>query len=231
MSAASASSGARPSGRPKTAAVAGPRNAARPRSSSTITPSRVHDVAARPAGATRCGCTSRPGHAAAISGRRSAAIQSAGASPDVVARAARPLPASASSHGAQRGSRAASSAVSTPAVTRASCSSSASRGSGQASATTRSMAAASSAPRSPPRAGSVARRVCTACARRSSSGASSRNAYGRAFRSSWQSGDGSGVSRATQLTSPPWMRSRIAVSCGRSIASSRQSRTVCDTSG
>ena len=36
-----------------------------------------------------------------------------------------------------------------------------------------------------------------------------------AFRISWQSGDGSGVSRATQAESPRWMRSRIAVSCGR----------------
>ena len=38
--------------------------------------------------------------------------------------------------------------------------------------------------------------------RRSSSGASSRNAYGRALRISCASGDGSGVSRATQRISP-----------------------------
>ena len=72
------------------------------------------------------------------------------------------------------------------------------------------MAAASSAPRSLSRPGSPARRAYTACVRRSSSGASSRNAYGRALRSSWQSGDGSVVSRASSRSSPRWMRSRIA---------------------
>ena len=96
-------------------------------------------------------------------------------------------------------------AVRNPAVSSASCSSSASRGSGRASSRTRSIAAASSAPRSLP-LGSAARRVCTACVRRSSSGASSRNAYGFALRISCASGDGSGVSRATQRISPAWMR-------------------------
>ena len=41
------------------------------------------------------------------------------------------------------------------------------------------------------------RRICTARARRSSSGASSRYAYGLAFRISCENGDGSGVSIAT----------------------------------
>ena len=66
--------------------------------------------------------------------------------------------------------------VRNPAVSSASCSSSASRGSGRSSSRTRAMASASSAPRSPADAGSVARRDCTAWLRRSSSGASSRNA-------------------------------------------------------
>ena len=89
-----------------------------------------------------------------------------------------------------------------PAVSSASCSSSASRGSGRASSRTRSIAAASSRPRSSAVDGSPARRACTACVRRSSSGASSRNAYGRALMISCASGDGSAVSRETRRRSP-----------------------------
>ena len=46
------------------------------------------------------------------------------------------------------------------------------------------------------------RRNCTARARRSSSGASSRNAYGLALRISCENGDGSGVSMATVRIAP-----------------------------
>ena len=46
------------------------------------------------------------------------------------------------------------------------------------------------------------RRICTARARRSSSGASSRYAYGFAFRISCENGDGSAVSMATVFDSP-----------------------------
>ena len=53
------------------------------------------------------------------------------------------------------------------------------------------------------------RRDWTACVRRSSSGASSRNAYGRALTISCAKTDGSGVSREIRRSSPRW-------SCGRS---------------
>ena len=75
-----------------------------------------------------------------------------------------------------------SSSVRKPEVSRASCSSSAFSISGQASSRTRSIAAVSSAPRSSAEEGSKARRVYTAWVRRSSAGASSRKAYGLAFR-------------------------------------------------
>ena len=67
--------------------------------------------------------------------------------------------------------------------------------------------------------------------RRSSAGASSRNAYGFAVRISWASGEGSFISRAISFLSPLSIDRR---SCSRprmSIASSRQSRIVCATSG
>ena len=79
-------------------------------------------------------------------------------------------------HSLHVGCAAASSAVKKPSQESASCSSSASRGSGRCSSRTRSMAAESSAPRSFAVDGSLARREYTACDRRSSSGASSRNA-------------------------------------------------------
>ena len=68
---------------------------------------------------------------------------------------------------------------------------------GHASARTRSMALPSSRPRSAAVASSSQRRAITACVRRSSSGASSRYAYGRAVRISSASGDGCVSSRAT----------------------------------
>ena len=86
-------------------------------------------------------------------------------------------------------------------VSSASCSSSASRATGHDSAATSAIAAGSSAP-TPPASGPSVRRICTARARRSSSGASSRYAYGFAFRISCENGDGSGVSIATVFSSP-----------------------------
>ena len=138
------------------------------------------------------------GWTAVSSGSRSAAIQMAPAARRTSA-ARLERESSANKSG---GSAPASSAERKPAVIEASCSSSASRGSGRSSSRTRAMAEASSAPRSWPEAGSLARRACTACVRRSSSGASSRNAYGFAFRISCESGDGSGVSRVTRRSSP-----------------------------
>ena len=70
-------------------------------------------------------------------------------------------------------------------------------GAGQASLLTRAIASASRRPRPAADSSSSQRRLITACVRRSSSGASSRNAYGRALRISSASGDGSVRSRAT----------------------------------
>ena len=111
-----------------------------------------------------------------------------------------------------------------PAVSSASCSSSASRGSGRSSSRTRAIASASRAPRSPADDGSLARRDCTAWLRRSSSGASSRNAYGLALRISCANSDGSGVSRATSRSSPRWMRLEHARAARRSPSPLRGNR-------
>ncbi len=52
-----------------------------------------------------------------------------------------------------------------------------------------------------------------------------------AFRISWHSGDGSGVSLETQVMDPACTRSRRRMRLGRSIASSRQSSIVWRTRG
>ncbi len=118
-----------------------------------------------------------------------------------------------------------------PASSSPSCSSSAVVATGQASSRVRCMAAGSSAPRSSTFRGSVARRVYTACVRRSSRGASSRKVYTAEFSNSWQNTEGSGVSFAIHRTSPLKMRSSTGTSRGRSIASSRPSFSACLTSG
>ena len=74
--------------------------------------------------------------------------------------------------------------------------SSSSRTSGHASAQTPSIAAGSSLPTSESTASGNIRRISTARARRSSSGASSRNAYGFAFKISCENYDGISVSTA-----------------------------------
>src|SRR5207245_1105436 len=75
------------------------------------------------------------------------------------------------------------------------------------------------------------RRVITAWVRRSSSGASSRKAYGLAFSTSCARGDGSGVSRATSVKRPASISSSTRLRPGKSIASSKQSAIVWLTSG
>ena len=118
-----------------------------------------------------------------------------------------------------------------PSMTRASWSASAVSVSGHASARTRSTASGSSRPRSAALAGSSQRRPDTARVRRSSSGASSRNAYGFAFRTSWAKGEGSGRSRACTATSPRSMPSSRATRPPASIASCIASWMVWRTRG
>ena len=118
----------------------------------------------------------------------------------------------------------------------ASWSSSTSRTVGATSSVAAAIAASSSvpsasAPAVPDACAGRPRRSCTARVRRSSSGASSRNAYGLALSSSCDSGLGSTVSRAMTWISPRSSRSSIARRPSQSIASTRQSRMVSNTSG
>ena len=79
--------------------------------------------------------------------------------------------------------------------------------------------------------GVMKRRVCTASVRRSSAGASSRNAYGFAPSISCASGDGLVSSRHSTSTSPVSIRFSSARQPSTSIAPVRQSASVCSTSG
>ncbi len=97
------------------------------------------------------------------------------------------------------------------------------RASGHASSRTPSIASMSSCPKSAAVAGSTQRRLVTACVRRSSSGASSRYAYGRALSTSAASGDGAVRSRATMRTSPDSSARSRRSRPSMSIASCRQS--------
>ena len=131
------------------------------------------------------GSSTTPGCTASHSGSRSAATSSPSSGSDAErtrTRVARLEVVRLSTHAGAMDRR--SVRVRNPTVISASCSSSASRGSGRASSRTLAIAAASSAPVSSTSPARPARRVCTACVRRSSSGASSRKAYGRAFRMS-----------------------------------------------
>ena len=92
------------------------------------------------------------------------------------------------------------------------------------------MASGLSWPRSRESSGS-ARRSVTARARRSSSGASSRKAYGIAFSTWCENADGCGVSFAYVSMTPASMSASTARSPSTSIASVRQSRSVSNTSG
>ena len=92
------------------------------------------------------------------------------------------------------------------------------------------MASGLSWPRSRESSGS-ARRSVTARARRSSSGASSRKAYGIAFSTWCENADGCGVSFAYVSMTPDSMSASTARSPSTSIASVRQSRSVSKTSG
>ena len=138
---------------------------------------RPRRVAAVAAGATIAGLSVASGHSAWNCGRRSAAIQSvAPGLPSqprhaLVARQLREPLAPAGSPGLRLRP-----SVTKPSQTSASCSSSAFAASGQASSRTRAIASASSRPRSAAVSGRASAGSCTACVRRSSSGASSRNA-------------------------------------------------------
>ena len=93
----------------------------------------------------------------------------------------------------------------------ASCNSSALRTTGHDSSVTSAIAAGSRMPTPSRVAARIVRRSVTARARRSSSGASSRYAYGLALKISWQNADGSGVSTATVRSSPRSRRPRISI--------------------
>ena len=105
--------------------------------------------------------------------------------------------ASASSQSAHSGAACTSCSLRQPSHSKASCNSSAFAGSGHASSRTRAMASASRRPSSSALSGASQRRAITAWVRRSSSGASSRKAYGRADSTSSASGEGCVRSRAT----------------------------------
>jgi hypothetical protein len=66
----------------------------------------------------------------------------------------------------------------------------------------------------------------TACVRRSSSGASSRNVYGCDERMPRANADGSGVSTATRSIVPSWIPRSTSRKPSTSIASVRQSSIV-----
>ena len=121
--------------------------------------------------------------------------------------------------------------VRNPSPINASCNSSAVRACGHDSSRTAAIASGSSRPKSCVESMSPQRRDNTACVRRSSSGASSRKAYGRALKTSAASGDGAVRSRQTKRTSPLSMRRSSASRPSISIASCRQSCRVCATSG
>ena len=116
-------------------------------------------------------------------------------------------------------------------VCSASCKSSASRTSGHASCRTVSIASGSSRPISLSAVSGSTRRMATARARRSSSGASSRYAYGLAFRISCENGDGIGVSTATPRIVPPMSPRSTSRKPSMSIASVRTSFMTSRTSG
>ena len=116
-------------------------------------------------------------------------------------------------------------------VCNTSCNSSASRTSGQASSLTCSIAAGSSLPTSSRTDSGRIRRISTARARRSSSGASSRYAYGFAFRISCENCDGTGVSTAMQRMRPSSMRRKSSFTPSMSMASVRTSFITSFTRG
>src|SRR5439155_636853 len=146
--------------------------------------SRVHTCARSRSGGTTAGSVPTPGKTTASIGSRSAAIHNPGSVSSVPALPAR---TSSSKWGRQDPSPfplPPSPAVNPPITSNASCSSSALETSGHASSLTRSIAAGSRVPSSSAVLTSSPRRVITAWVRRSSSGASSRKAYGLAFSTS-----------------------------------------------
>ena len=174
------------------------------------------------------GCSAACGCSANSCGRRSAVTHDAAL--PVCSRVARRVEARFSSNPRQP-EASASPSVAMPNCISASCISSASRGCGQASSRAASIAPGSRRPRSSARAASPKPRDCTARVRRSSSGASSRKAYGRALSTSAVNGDGPVRSRAVTCTSPASSARNKASQPPTSIASRRQSCRVCATSG
>jgi hypothetical protein len=148
----------------------------------------------------------------------------------LVRRVARFAPESACNRSAQPVLASTSAAVTKPSKVSASCISSALRTCGHASSRTAAIASGSSRPRSSA-SSAFQRRFCTAWVRRSSSGASSRKAYGAAFSTSAASGLGPVRSRAAMAMSPLSIERRIASRPSTSIASRRQSCMVWLTSG
>ncbi len=230
-SAASAASTC-PMGNPAAAAsaeaISGPEPSRRPRTSSMTALSVVHWPSCE-SGTAAADAETASGNNARNKGRRSTAIQIDRV--PVSSRVTRRCAASSPSNSAQPDCRSTSDSVRNVSHNSASCSSSAFAASGHASSRTRWIASGSSLPRSDALSGSSQRRLMTAWVRRSSSGASSRYAYGRADRTSSASGDGSVKSRATTAISPVSRPRSNRSKPSTSIASSRQSRIVWRTSG
>ena len=212
-----------------TAAVVGPTACSRPRTISISAASKFQLRAANSAGACERGVD------APRSIHRARERQLLGSNPEArpIRRTSEPHvrpPMSASSCACQP-ARVPSSSVTTPSNISASCSSSSFSIAGHASSRTVAIACGSRRPRSAAVSGSSQRRDATACVRRSSSGASSRYAYGRALRISCARGDGCGRSRATTALLAVLEGREHATSPSMSIASCRQSCSVCRTSG
>ena len=216
------------SGAASACAVTGPRPCKRSRRISTSAASRVQALRYS-AGASIFGARCAAGNAASNSGKRSAATYTTDAPSE--SRVARLAAASSSKSARHCGCASISASLKKPRLSNASCNSSALRASGHTSSRTLRIASASSLPRSAAVSGSIQRRAITACVRRSSSGASSRYAYGRAARISSASGEGSTRSRATTSMSPLSIAASRCSSPSMSIASCRQSSIVCRTSG
>ena len=161
-------------------AVVGPLISNRPRTSSIRASSFVTSVR-NDSGSDAGGVLSASDSATFTAGQRSTAIHNGRPADNFASHHPALLFAAASNNGRQFA------ALRSPAAPRpradVSCSSSASRTTGHASARTCAIASGSSRPKSRTSSGRNVRRTATARARRSSSGASSRNAYTFAFTS------------------------------------------------
>ena len=193
--------------------MTGPLDSSQPRAISANAASRVSGSGAAVAMAATSGDGDAAGCARRASASRSAHVQNVEREFGNVSVVARPVATSSSSH-----ARHSSIGGSTTSVVSASCSSSASRTTGHDWAATSAIAAGSRMP-SGLVSSRVVRRNVTARARRSWSGASSRNAYGFAFRISCENGEAAAVSTETVRIARLSMPSSTVRRPSRSIAS------------